>query len=478
MSDREWQFLNRTYIAQITGINEADGTASVVFLDGLCATRDGLELPWLGFSMNGQKSSWLRYMPQVADKSTTASGGEVGGGGDLVYVVFGPHNEARIVGYCTQPGMYAGFVGQKTSAPKTVPRGDFVDLRQGEWDLRSSGGAYILGQNSGALTLSAGPTVRVLLDKQNNESRAEGGLWKVASNGSFTRLGDIKRKLLLTDFKETDVSSPAVLVLASLDPLKAAEAGVLSPFVALDPASKEWWLHFETPPALPLGPSTLIVDEQLGACRDSIGLPYFSSVAPVPSTIPLRYRRKIWDVGTLSVAPLQTAAYSNEIDALGNQSVVFGLGSTKVEVDGGPLTAASASFLSVDVTATTSISLTGEAEASLSSLGTTSVSSTTLTSISSDALVKVDASIVSLGDPVASVVNPAVHGTALLTQLGLIVGPIEVLATTLATLEGGPETPKGAAWTAVATAMGVALALLAQPPGEPVSLLSAKVFVE
>lgn len=445
-----WQFLNRVYLGQITRVDEESGTCNVVIFDGLDTEREDLELPWSGLSMNGHRSSWIRYMPQISSRLSDT----VGGGGDMVYVAFGPRNEARILGYATELGAYKDFADVRSSDPAKVPKGDFVDLKQGEWDMRSAGGAHIFGNRSGQLLLAAGPTVQIRLDKQNDEARTEAGLWKFGTGGSFIKLGDVKRTLLPTDFKETSVDE-----VAPLDPT----AG---------PGQKEYWLHLETR-SLPVA-AIALVDEQFGAVRDEEGLPHLSDLLQ-----PLRYRRRIWDIGTLQVSPVKLAAYLQDIDALGNQSIQYGLASTSVDVQGGPLTAASASFLSIDASAETTATLSGLVSAELSSDVRASVSGLVIAEVTSEALVQVDAPIVALGLAPVAAANPAVHGTVLLTQLSTLVASILTIAQTMAPLENVQTgDPKGLAWQALATAATAIQVILAIPPGTPASMLSAKVFVE
>lgn len=423
-----WQRFNRVYIGQISAVKERSGLIDVVILDGLSAKRESLEIPFAGFSvagskdddgnlLNGFRSSWIRYMPQVDD---------------LVYVAFGPRGEARILGPANMPGGYKALADSRDKFKSKFPYADFTDLKQGEWDMRSSGGAYIFGNRDGALYLAAGSTVTQRLDKQNNETRAQAGLWVQGSVGSYVRLGDIKRRLP-TEFKETSK-------------------------IELDPtAPKEFSVHLETNLPVPL----LIADEQLGGVRDDFGAPRLSTLAQ-----PLRYRRKIWALG--STALVSIPVHSDEVDILGNQTIDYGVTSTNVDVSGGPVTNFSLSGLTV--------SATGTVSASMSSSGVASVSGDALAQLTSTALAQVDALVVQLGTPLA-LGNPAVHGTTLLIQLGIIVAALVALSATMV-IQEGPTTTKGIAWATFGSALAPVVALLAQPPGPPSALLSAKVFVE
>lgn len=422
---QEWQYLNRCYIAQIQGIDETKGSCRVVVLDGLDSERGELEIPLGGFGIQNFKSSWMRYMPQI---------------NELVYVAFGPQNQARILGYATFPGGYEKIAGFTRTAPTQFPTADFIRLRQGEWDMRSSGGAYIHGNRDGMLLLSTSPSVRLRLDKPNDEARAEAGLWITGGNGNFSRIGDVKRRLPVA-FRESDLSS--------LEPT----------------ARKEWWLHLENPSLTGVEPSVILYDEQVGAVRDAVGAPYLSDLLP---GTPLRYRKKIWSIGSTSA--FATSVFSEEVDALGNHKVDYGIETTNVEVNGGPATSLNVSMLSMNVETTTS--------ASVSALTTAKVEGIVSAQLISNVLAQVNAAVVQLGGP-SALSNPAVHGTVLFTILQTMIAALLVLAATMTGLEGA-ITPKGIAWAAVTAALTPLQVLLAIPPapGNPASLLSAKVFME
>jgi hypothetical protein len=425
----EWQYLNRVILAQITHINTDNGTCNVACLDNMCTQRHNLELPWSGMSFNGQNSSWMRYMPQLSDPFYDTKGNRKGGGGDWVYVGFSTRNEARILGYATPIGGYAAFNAGKTSNPTAIPVGDFQTLKQGEWDLRSTGGAYIFGQKSGALLMQAGPFTKILLDKQNNEARAESGLWAFGSTGSELRIGDVKR--LATSYKETDVSL--------IDPT----------------AQKEFSVYLENP-GLP-GTATLIAELEMGAVRNSLGIPSVSA-----QEAPLRHRHRIYVPGQLSVDPSPIEAYSNEIDTDGNQTVSYGDTATNVSVEGG---------------IATDISMNA---------ATLETSTTGATSIASDTVAQVNAPSIVLGSIAGAAAHPAVHGDRLVVRLQAVAAAFDALVAALTVAPQSPliTTPfispsaitTIAALNAVAGAFHTALAPDAVPG--PASVLSAKVKVE
>lgn len=319
-----WQYLNRIYLAQIVVVNKTKGTINVEVRDGLIMERKELEIPWTAFSFDGAtdgdgnlvnawKSSWMRYMPHV---------------GDLVYIGFGPHSEARVLGMATGAGQYDVWRKERQKNPSKVPVGDWRVLNSGEWDMRSSGGAYIFGATSGELLLSAGPMVRARLDKANDEGRLEAQLWQMGGAGSHIKIGDVKRTIHPT----------------STTPFKESTVAITPPL-----AMKEWTIHLENP----LPEPTLICDEQFGAVYSNLGTPEMGSINPASF---VRHRRKIYSSGTFSTSPVPISVFASEIDSSGNAKIEFGDAlqidppPTKVEVSSATASL-EASFANVDITA-------------------------------------------------------------------------------------------------------------------------------
>lgn len=436
MTELGWFALSRIYLAQIVGVNEDAGTVDVVVLDGGQTKRETLELPWTGFSMNGHRSSWMRYFPQLRaarDENDKA-------GGDLVYVGFGPKGDAKILSMAVLPGDYAGFTQAKTTNGKNVPRGDWGSLRMGEFDARSTGGAYIYGDRYGSLLLSAGPLVQMRLNKANNEVRADAGLWVLGAAGSEVRIGDVKRKLPLA-YKETSADSPS----------------------PRDTATKEFRVHLQDTIT-----GRAIADYEFGAVRSAVGMPVLGTAGTVPGF--LRERKTIYDSAGVF------AVHTSEVDVLGNQRVAFGTSATGLDVDGLTV-AADASLLSMSVetqtsariAATTSAVVHGTTSAALSSDATVGVSGVDA-SLTGTATALVDAPVVQVG---AAAIEPAPHGLAVQRALTAL----QALAMSMAAVESAPVVGRpgaAVAWTTVATTLA---AILAAPPGAG-GLLSAKVLVE
>lgn len=202
----EQQYHNRTYIGQIIGVREDDGLMTVRLTSG--ATHK-MVIPITGMSgpvndadgnllRSGARASWMRYMPQDHD---------------YVKVAFGPDNRPEAVGYATWGdlesergplGNLGGYAFMTEMRKRNVPGMEtFIKLRQGEWDMRSSGNAYIYGTRFGTLTL-AGGGVQLNLQKEQSELNGRSGLYRFESLGSFIHFGDVKRQGL-TDFQPVKV---------------------------------------------------------------------------------------------------------------------------------------------------------------------------------------------------------------------------------------------------------------------------------
>lgn len=436
MKTPEWQLLNRTYIAEIVAVDPVNGTVDVVFLDNFISKKTKLQIPSLYISVQGTldenkkltnafRSSWDRHMPAE---------------NDLVLVEFGPANAPRIVGYASLPDRYQTVVADKRVNTSKYPR-ELVDLQPGEFDKRSSGGAYLYGDRFGNL-LMAGGVSQVRINKREDEIRTESGLWETRSAGSYFRLGNPKR-LLTGTAKETD-------------------------FSVLDPtAPKEAFLHIQEPAS-----GIWLVDDQWGTVRSGLGVPQLSDQG-----LPLRRRSRVYLPGAL-VDSSSVVAQETTVDTAGNTEVNFNDTTVAVDVNGGIATNFGVSGLSLDASFTTA-SISGSTTATVESAGAATLSGDVLVQMISETAARIQALLITLGDPTLAVSNPAVHGTVLVAQVltPLLVG-LTTLCTTMIPLEGGPITPKGAAWTALQSSIAAIVASLAIPPGTPASLLSSKVFVD
>jgi len=462
---QEWQYLNRVYVAQIVAVLPQRGVVHVEIADNFGSRRESLELSLPGFSIQGARdasgtflnafrSSWIRYMPTV---------------GDFVYVGFGPQNQPRILGGAFMKEGYKAVQDELRKNPRKFPA-ELKTIHEGEWDLRSSGGAYIYGTREGTLLLSSGANVQLRIAKQTEDIRGESGLWSLGSRGSFLRLGAVKRKLTPTAVNEDDVSTTGALAWAGIDdPAKGVVVSGLTAPVGADPSgSQEFWVHLEGQPGLV--PGFLLADEQLGAVRaDSRGAPVMSSIIPAA---PVRHRRRIYASGSTSTLPVN--AYRSEIDNMGNVVVDHGTMSTKVEYNGGPATDLVASFLNILTQASVSTKLESAVNTTVQANADATVQggfSATLDGgqhalVTSQVLAQVNAMFVQLGG--VGAVHPAIKTLDLMPVLATFFG---TCATAFGVMAAKDLPNAVEVWTPLAAASSAVVLAL------PLSL-SAKVRVE
>jgi len=169
----ETQNHNRTLVGQITSVDNRQGLITVRTVNG---QQFEMPIPLLGFSpqtqldadgnpVGGFRSSWIRYMPQNFD---------------FVKVAFGPDRRPECVGMAcwgdleNSPGpigQLGGYADVVRAREEGIPGfAEFRDLRQGEWDMRSRGNAYIYGSATGVLFL-AGGGAKLVLNKEDDASR-------------------------------------------------------------------------------------------------------------------------------------------------------------------------------------------------------------------------------------------------------------------------------------------------------------------
>lgn len=284
----EWAFKSRIYVGQIDSVDEEKGTADVI----VGGTHDKIKttIPLAGLSISGPLSSWMRYMPSP---------------GDFVQVGYGPRNELEILGYTAfgvntsdDSTSYTGNTAQRVRSEgyASIAReassdanglAIFRKLRSGEFDARSTGGAGFWASREGTLVLEAGETT-MTFNKANVDVRARSDMFAFGGDGTEVRFGDVKRKLLPTDFEESKVTPN----LAS----------------ALAPKELRVTVGYAVPP---LGVETSFASVAMGDVRDGFGLPVLNTNTGLPD----RVKAQFFDpAGALALTTV-------EVDVAGNMRI-------------------------------------------------------------------------------------------------------------------------------------------------------------
>lgn len=303
---QEGQFQNRIFIGQIQGVRPADGIMQVRLTSGQLLK---MPIPVYGFSMpigqaqgeglqrQSTRASWLRYMPQV---------------GDYVKVGFGPDHRPEAIAAATwgelenergpigHLGGYAGVARQRDEGDAGLQQ--FTDLQEGEWDMRSSGAAYIKGGQFGTLTLSGGLET-IQLRKEQGETDARMQLLRLSSVGSQLRFGDVKRTV--TDpVLETVVNNPA--------------------------GAKEFYVEVSKQVAPAPAPANQFYKLQAGDVWSFDAVP----IQEVGTAAPLRLREEIFDGLPQTGQPVP---YVREVDAAGNITETQGTLAVSHTITGSPI---------------------------------------------------------------------------------------------------------------------------------------------
>jgi hypothetical protein len=350
----ETVFNSRIAIAQIQHVDTLNGRV-VIEYNGR-SQQDTLQIPLNGFGIKGLKSSWQRYMPQ---------------GGEFVKVMFEADNTPHIIGYAAygeelQDGKRTGnYHAPRNGGYGTVARIAksnrglgliFRELRPGEWDMRSSGGADIYGAADGTLSLAAGGGAQIILRKDAQEERHRNLLSAWDLDGVTLKLGRTRRRLP-GETNETDVApNPASAPLAQEFSLRLA---------------------YKTPPQGT--PEIEIYKTEVGDVRSSLGLP------ETVSGIPIR-QRTVWS------DPTGVTSLSLTVDALGNANIDQGplALATGIKINGGGVSGARTTNLATDFALTT-------------------INSTITSTLSASVNTVLDGPVISLGGP-GAVVEPVIRG--------------------------------------------------------------------
>lgn len=423
MNVPEWFIKSRLMQAEIQSYDPVKGTVTVADIGGSgIEPINGLELCYPGFSASYTKSfrsSWIRYAPQV---------------GDIVLVAFDNKSEPRIVAHAPYQSLISkvGATAQIQEANnnaetrKRFPYGDFCVLQPGEWDMRSSGGAYVKGSNAGELLLSGGPTVTLRFNKSNNDARTEGGLWVINSQGSQIRLGDVKR------------------VIPTLDP---SSLFVEQDMSVLDvTAGKEFWVRMTSPNAS--GVPALISDFQMGAVRD----PLLGSPVISPTGAIARKRSVVYQTGSTAAAPIPV--HTENVDLLGSKYTEYGP-SASLDLVVAPATSFVATHLSTTLnTGAQTVNSTGAITQSASgAISQTAGGAMTLTA----AAIQATAATINLG----AAPSPAVLFTPFAAAMAAL---CTAAASSFGALAGTALPDDRAAYVALASAFSTLAGALATMP--------------
>lgn len=306
----ETTFKSRIHIGQIISVDNANG--QVLVRDATSNEEWKLQIPLGGFSMRGLSSSWIRYMPQRQD---------------YVKIGFGPDNSPELLGYAAfgeefapdgtrqssiavpRQGLYATIERLKNSGRDGF-NVIFRTLDEGEWDMRSAGGAEIYGTRAGTLNLAGGGGATIRLSKARQEENHQAQLTTFDDTGVEVRFGQVKRKLLPTDAEE---STPII-------PNPGAFLGGTS---GISSTLREHKVVVGVPMP-PLGTPVLSYwSEESGTVTDSRGtpalarpsaLPGITQLVPFPPN-PLRHRTQAYALDGL------LPSLRVEIDFLGNVQI-------------------------------------------------------------------------------------------------------------------------------------------------------------
>lgn len=310
----EAAYNSRTYIGQVASVDTKTGVMQIRI--GSAGKLVSALVPLVGLSANGATSSWIRYMPRP---------------NDFVKVAFGPDNRPQCVGMTawgheedtltddarrnTSHGHFiGGYARLRNLADKGVPGlRDFAELHYGEWDMRSSGNAYLKGNRQGTLLL-AGGQAQFELVKNTYEINAQAGRFTIEDGGTYMYLGDTKRALTTGPATHT---TPAG---------KALEIDVKA---QLTPAPAETYQTYYR--------------SRIGDVRDSSGLYEVG-----PHGAPLRVKQVAY-----SGAPAtEIEQYQFTVDALGNVGMTLGV-TALMHTQSGPICNWETSYLRTHITSTT-----------------------------------------------------------------------------------------------------------------------------
>jgi len=409
---RPADFFTTMHRAIVVSVDAEKGKLTAQFED-TAGQRDNINVPFGFISSpinNRRKSAWSRYIPQE---------------GDIVVLGFDTNHTPRIISYSLISYELLSVLNSETGY-------QFSTLQPGEWDQRSSGGAYFRGDRTGLLFLSGGLT-SISLDKKRFEIRSSAGLEKFSANQSVWRRGQVKRSLVPFT-PETVIKFPAGGAPAT--PANAVQMDLYESTVDLRSPVPG------TPLGFPMAFSSLgnVVNPELStAAGDAYGVGpvaikrFPATVAAgAPATATARFFARIYASDPVSQLPAPptppvpgTLPFEIGIDQLGNVFInnlgVGALGGVRWFTSG------------------------------------------TLFELAGAVAIQLSSPIIRLGGPLATV--PAVKGTEFATAFTAYFTAVASASSTLAGGSGSPQSviTYGTAMAAAATAMAATIAGMLAP---------------
>lgn len=270
INNADWSQKSRTFIGQIESVRPSEGVIQVK----VAGVHDSklANIPLWALHYAGANSSWSRYMPEA---------------GAFVRLGYGPRNELEVLNYLAygedpdqqgDGGQYQPRLGgykalTRYAKSNTNLMRPWRDLRPGEHDLRSAGGAGYYFARDGRAIIESGP-LALELNSAADEARMDAGLTVFGEDGVEVRFGTVKR-VPLTGGSEVAVD-------ASPDTSPASLAG-----------GKEWRVRVTAPVAPSPAPAPTLFEDHAGDIRNESN-PRFPPLLG-PNGLALRRRMRHFD---------------------------------------------------------------------------------------------------------------------------------------------------------------------------------------
>ena len=164
----------------IESVDTRNGVVNIRLGHSAIGTRNGVKIPFFQVSVLRSNSSWLRFMPQV---------------GDRVNLVQGMDGRIHIMNYEVLNYKQLADADEEEEFL-------FRELKEGEYELRSAGAAEIFGSRSGILRMAGGAST-LTLNRDDMIATLDAPLITANATSCQIRFGEVRRKVLPTDFGET-----------------------------------------------------------------------------------------------------------------------------------------------------------------------------------------------------------------------------------------------------------------------------------